>query len=144
MQIEKIIFFDQIPTCIIQRSTSQFDGSVPYDTNIPDVAQTLKSNILFQAQAAGGLFMLHDTPIMVHHMVVHGGGTFKIYLSLTDAYAADIRKDIQIGTDITGSGIVKVDMALLPGQGIKVVSIGSTNPVACMIARRIMPAAVSA
>lgn len=113
---------------IIMQSSTNFDGTA--QTSDPDLGGGIAT---FPVQVGGGLFNFHKRSAVAIENI-----TFKGYV-LSPAGVLTIKRvvngtEIIIGT-ITNEGLFSSKIILAPGESLKFVSSGATNPVLAITAR---------
>lgn len=119
-----IVYFGSAPTTIVLQSAADFNGNAP--AAVPAISPGL---YLFAPEANMGKYAFHDEPIIIKNISYKGGGTLTVTKHLRS-------NDAQIGAlpAITTTDYVE-DLCIGPGEYLKFVTSGATNPKVAITAR---------
>jgi hypothetical protein len=122
-------YFGRFPTVIVMQSSSQFDGSSPQGS--PAVISP--GVYTFPAQAGGGVYAFHETPVEVKQIAFAGGGTLTVTKVIGVFGGATVASSVI--AVITGATPVDLTQFFLsPGEYLTMVSSGGSNPVVSITA----------
>lgn len=120
-----IVYFGSAPTTILMQHSANMTG-IAYG---PSVVPAIRPGIYEFAAQDCGKFAFHDVPIVVKNISYKGGGTLTVTKHL-------LSNDAQIGAlpAITTSDYME-DIFLGPGEYLKFVTSGATNPKVAITSR---------
>lgn len=113
-----IVYFGSAPTTIIMQNSSDITGVAYPAGTVPEI----RSGIYEFPSMDCGIYKFHDEPIIVKNISYAGGGTLTVTKHL-------VTTDAQIGKPAIITTVdFQDDIVIGPGEYLKFVTSGATNP----------------